>query len=63
VSAFGLLPDTCVYIDQIQDRSPQVLDELIAQRQVSHSAVAIQELMTTVGVLESDARAAGVMTA
>ena len=58
----GLLLDTCVYIDQMQDRSPQVLDDLIAQRQVNHSAVAIQELMHTVGVLEpSDVRTAGVI--
>lgn len=53
----GLLLDTCVYIDQMQDRSPHVLDALIAQRQVNHSTVAIQELMHTVGVLSpSDPR-------
>jgi hypothetical protein len=58
----GLLLDTCVYIDQMQDRSPQVLDDLIAQRQVNHSTVAIQELKHTVGVLEpSDKRTAGVI--
>jgi hypothetical protein len=58
----GLLLDTCVYIDQMQDRSPQMLDDLIAQRQVNHSTVAIQELMYTVGVLNpSDARSAGVL--
>jgi predicted nucleic acid-binding protein len=58
----GLLLDTCVYIDQMQDRSPQTLDDLIAQRQVNHSTVAIQELMYTVGVLNpSDARSAGVL--
>lgn len=58
----GLLLDTCVYIDQMQDRSPQILDDLIARRQVNHSAVAIQELMHTVGVLNpSDARTAGVV--
>lgn len=58
----GLLLDTCVYIDQMQDRSPQVLDDLIAQRQVNHSTVAIQELMHTVGVLSpSDARTASVV--
>jgi hypothetical protein len=60
----GLLLDTCVYIDQMQDRSPQVLDGLIAQRQVNHSTVAIQELMHTVGVLSpADARTAGVIAA
>ncbi len=58
----GLLLDTCVYIDQMQDRSPDILDDLIAQRQVNHSTVAIQELMHTVGVLNpSDARTAGVI--
>jgi predicted nucleic acid-binding protein len=58
----GLLLDTCVYIDQMQDRSPQILDDLIAQRQVNHSTVAIQELMHTVGVLKSsDARTATVI--
>jgi len=58
----GLLLDTCVYIDQLQDRSPQVLDDLIAQRQVNHSTVAIQELMHTVGVLNpSDPRTGGVI--
>jgi hypothetical protein len=42
--------------------SPQVLDGLIAQRQVNHSTVAIQELMHTVGVLSpSDARTARVI--
>ena len=46
----------------MQNRSPQVLDDLIAQRQVNHSTVAIQELMHTVGVLDpSDARTAGVV--
>jgi predicted nucleic acid-binding protein len=58
----GLLLDTCVYIDQMQDRTPQAVDELIAQRQVNHSTVAIQELMHTVGVLNpSDTRTAGVI--
>ncbi|MHC4055628.1 type II toxin-antitoxin system VapC family toxin [Bradyrhizobium sp. 25ACV] len=58
----GLLLDTSVYIDQMQGRSPKLLDDLIAQRQVNHSTVAIQELMHTVGVLDpSDARTAGVI--
>jgi hypothetical protein len=53
----GLLLDTSVYIDQMQDRSPQVLEELIARRQVNHSTVAIQELMHAVGMLNpSDVR-------
>ena len=53
----GLLLDTSVYIDQMQDRSPQILDDLIAKRQVNHSTVAIQELMHTVGVLNPIRRA------
>ena len=58
----GLLLDTSVYIDQMQDRSPQILDDLIAQRQVNHSTVAIQEMMHTVWVLNpSDARTATVI--
>ena len=58
----GLLLDTCVYIDQMQDRSPHVLNDLVAQRQVNHSTVAIGELMHTVGVLNpSDTRTAGVI--
>ena len=62
IAGQGLLLDTCVYIDQMQDRSPQVVDELIAQRQVNHSTVAIQELMHTVGVLSpSDTRTEGVI--
>ncbi len=58
----GLLLDTCVYIDQMQGRSPLVLEDLIEQRQVNHSTVAIQELMHTVGALNpADARTAGVI--
>ena len=58
----GLLLDTCVYIDQMQDRSSKILDDLIALRQVNHSTVAIQELMHTVGALNpSDARTAAVI--
>lgn len=47
-----LLLDTCVYIDQMRDHTPAVLDELLATRLVRHSTVAIQELMHTVGVLD-----------
>lgn len=60
----GLLLDTCVYIDQMQDRSPRLLEDVIVRRQVNHSTVAIQELMHTIGVLEpSDPRTAGVIEA
>jgi hypothetical protein len=59
----GLLLDTCVYIDQMQDRSPAELDDVIAWRQVNHSTVALQELMHTVGVLNpSDSRTPGVIS-
>ncbi len=62
IAGQGLLLDTCVYIDQMQNRSPPVLEDLIAQRQVNHSTVAIQELMHAVGVLQpSDGRTTGVI--
>lgn len=55
-----LLLDTCVYIDQIQDRTPAALDELMSTRLVQHSTVAIQELMHMVGALDpSDRRTEG----
>jgi len=58
----GLLLDTCVYIDQMQNRTPLRLDDLITLRQVNHSTVAIQELMHIVGVLQPlDSRTAGVI--
>ena len=58
-----LLLDTCVYIDQMQDKAPEILESLIEGRQSNHSTVAIQELMHTVGVLNpSDPRTAGVVT-
>jgi hypothetical protein len=57
-----LLLDTCVYIDQMRDRSPEILDLLIEGRQVNHSTVAVQELMHAVGVLNpKDPRTAPVI--
>lgn len=50
----ALLLDTCVYIDQMQGRTPYLLDVLIAARQANHSTVAIQELMHTIGVLDPE---------
>ena len=62
IAGQGLLLDTCVYIDQMQDRSAPLVEDLIAQRQVNHSTVAIQELMHTVGALNpSDGRTARVV--
>lgn len=59
-----LLLDTCVYIDQMRDHTPLMLDELLATRLVQHSTVAIQELMHSVGVLDpSDRRTAGAVAA
>jgi hypothetical protein len=59
----ALLLDTCAYIDQMQNRSPDILDLLIERRQVNHSTVAIQELMHTVGVLDpKDARTPAVVS-
>ncbi len=43
IAGRGLLLDTRVYIDQMRDRTPRLPDDLIAQRQVNHSTVAIQE--------------------
>jgi hypothetical protein len=58
----ALLLDTCVYIDQMQGRSPDIVGDLIAVRVVNHSTIAIQELMHTVGVLDpGDPRTPGVI--
>jgi hypothetical protein len=52
-----LLLDTCVYVDQLADRSPAILDDLVERRRTNHSTVAIQELMHAVGALDpADAR-------
>ncbi len=58
-----LLLDTCVYIDQMQNRAPDIVEQLVDARQVNHSTVAIQELMHTVGVLDpGDHRTKSVIT-
>jgi hypothetical protein len=46
-----LLLDTCVYIDGLQGRGPDIVADLFDLRLVNHSTVAVQELMHTVGVL------------
>lgn len=48
----ALLLDTCVYIDGLQGRAPDVVAQLLDIRLNNHSTVAIQELMHTVGVLD-----------
>jgi hypothetical protein len=50
----ALLLDTCVYIDQMQGRTPELVEVLIAARQAHHSTVAIQELMHTIGVFDPE---------
>jgi hypothetical protein len=58
----GLLLDTCVYIDQLQGRAPDILETVVAARQTNHSMTAVQELMHTVGVLDpKDPRTASVI--
>lgn len=62
VGGQALLLDTCVYIDQLQGRAPDILGDLIAARVVNHSTIAVQELMHTVGVLDpGDPRTPGVI--
>jgi len=56
-----LLLDTCVYIDQMQERLPRAVEELADIRQLNHSTVAVAELMHTVGRL--DPRHPGTATA
>lgn len=52
VAGPDLLFDTCVYIDRLQDRVPAVVARLVKLRLASHSTVAIQELMHSVGALD-----------
>lgn len=47
-----LLLDTCVYIDGLQGRAPDIVADLLDIRLSNHSSVAVQELMHTVGVLD-----------
>ncbi len=47
-----LLLETCVYIDGLQGRAPEVVGDLLELRHSNHSTIAIQELMHTVGVLD-----------
>jgi hypothetical protein len=55
-----LLLDTCVYIDQLQGKTPEALDDLFQKRR--HSMIAIQELMHLIGRLDpGDRRTADVV--
>ncbi|WP_077967504.1 type II toxin-antitoxin system VapC family toxin [Ensifer adhaerens] len=51
-AGLDLLLDTCVYIDGLQGRAPELVADLLDIRHSNHSTIAIQELMHTVGVLE-----------
>lgn len=54
IAGGALILDTCVYIDQMQGRAPNLVSKLIGARTVNHSTVAVQELMHAVGVLKPD---------
>ena len=47
-----LLLDTCVYIDNLQDRLPGAVDDLLATRLSNHSGVALSELTHLFGRLD-----------
>lgn len=47
-----LLLDTCVYLDVLQGRSPEVLDRLLQARLNHHSAVCLAELSHAFGRLD-----------
>ena len=60
----AMLLDTCVYIDQLHGRAPEIVTALIDARQTNHSSVALQELMHTIGVLDpGDARSSAAIAA
>ena len=64
IAGSALLLDTCVYIHQMQGRLPAPIEQLIEVRQINHSAIALQELMHTAGVLNpADARTAAAVAA
>ena len=48
----ALLLDTCVCIDQLQGKAPDIVAQAITSRHASHSSVTVSELMHTVGVLD-----------
>ena len=47
-----LLLDTCVYIDVLQGRTPQSMDDLLHSRIVNHSSVCLAELTHLFGRLD-----------
>lgn len=62
VAGNAVLLDTCVYIDQMQGRTPKALEDLLELRVVNHSMVAVQEMLHLVGALDpGDPRTASVI--
>jgi hypothetical protein len=62
VSGPGLLLDTCVYIDILQDRIPAAAARLLATRLSNHSGIALAELTHLFGRLDPrDARTEGIL--
>jgi len=47
-----LLLDTCVYIDDLQNRTPPAVDNLLATRLSNHSGIALAELLHLFGRLD-----------
>ena len=57
-----LLLDTCVYIDNLQNRTPPAVDNLLATRLFNHSGIALAELTHLFGRLDPrDARTEAVL--
>lgn len=48
----ALLLDTCVYLDVLQGRTPQAVDDLLTYRLCHHSAVCLAELTHVFGRLD-----------
>ncbi len=51
VSGRQLLLDTCVYIDELQSKTPAHVGEMLQSRIVNHSAIALAELTHLIGAL------------
>jgi predicted nucleic acid-binding protein len=52
VTGPAMLLDTCVYLDVLQGRTPQSVDDLLAARMCRHSAVCLAELTHLFGRLD-----------
>lgn len=59
-----VLLDTCVYIDRLQGKLPDIAGKVMDSRHNYHSSACIQELAHTIGILDpKDKRTAKVITA